>query len=75
MKCSICSTEIIENYCPKCGQYYKNERISIKTILSDLFANIFSLEKSFVEIIKIGLLHPKMLVTNYWNGFRNYYYR
>ena len=74
MKCSICSSEITENYCPKCGQYYKNERISIKTIFSDLFDNIFSLEKSFLENIKIGLFEPKNLISNYWNGFRRYYY-
>jgi len=74
MRCSVCSTEITENYCPKCGQYYKNERITIKTIFSDLFGNIFSLEKSFFKNIKTGLLQPKMLVTNYWNGYRNYFY-
>jgi len=74
MKCSVCFTEIKENYCPKCGQYYKNERISIKTIFSDLFGNIFSLEKSFFKNIKTGLLQPKMLITNYWDGFRGYYY-
>jgi len=74
MKCSVCSTEIKENYCPKCGQFYKNEKISIKTIFSDLFGNIFSLEKSFFENIKIGLFEPKTLISNYWNGFRRYYY-
>jgi hypothetical protein len=74
MKCSVCSTEIKENYCPKCGQYYTNEKISIKTIFSDLFGNIFSLEKSFFENIKIGLFEPKTLISNYWNGFRCYYY-
>jgi hypothetical protein len=74
MKCSVCKSEIKENYCSKCGQYYKHERISIKTILGDLFANIFSIEKSFLKNIKLGLFHPKMLITNYWNGFRGYYY-
>ena len=74
MKCSVCSTEIKENYCPKCGQYYTNEKISIKTMFSDLFGNIFSLEKSFFENIKIGLFKPKTLISNYWDGFRRYYY-
>jgi len=74
MKCSVCSTEINENYCPNCGQLYKNERISIKSILADLFGNIFSLEKSFFKNLKIGLLEPETLVVNYWNGFRGYYY-
>jgi len=74
MKCSVCSTEINENYCSKCGQYYKNEKISIRTIFSDLFGNIFSLEKSFLKNIKTGLFQPKSLISNYWNGFRGYYY-
>jgi len=74
MKCSVCSNEINEKYCPKCGQYFKNERISSKSILSDMFGNIFSLEKSIFKNIKIGLLQPNILVSNYWNGFRGYYY-
>jgi len=74
MKCSVCSSEIKEKYCPKCGQYHKNKRISIKTIFGDLFGNLFSLEKSILKNIKIGLVQPKMLITNYWNGYRGYYY-
>lgn len=74
MKCSICANEIDEKYCSKCGQYHKAERITFITILKDLFGSIFSLEKSFFNNIKIGLLQPKTLVTNYWNGFRNYYF-
>jgi hypothetical protein len=74
MKCSVCSSEIKEKYCPKCGQYHKNERISIKMMFGDLFGNLFSLEKSILKNIKIGLVQPKMLITNYWNGYRGYYY-
>ena len=70
----MCTSEIKENYCSKCGQYYKSERISIKTILGDLFGNLFSIEKSFLKNIKMGLFQPKILITNYWNGFRGYYY-
>ncbi|MEE9431818.1 MAG: hypothetical protein V3V16_12295 [Melioribacteraceae bacterium] len=74
MKCSVCSNEINKKYCSKCGQYFKNEKITSRSILKDLFENIFSLEKSFVENIKLGLLKPKLLVSNYWNGFRGYHY-
>jgi len=74
MKCSVCSSEINEKYCPKCGQYYKNKRINFITFLGDLFDSIFSLEKSFLLNIRTGLSQPKTLVLNYWNGFRKYYY-
>lgn len=74
MKCSVCSSEINEKYCPKCGQYYKDKRINFTTFLGVLFDSIFSLEKSFLVNIRIGLSQPKTLVLNYWNGFRKYYY-
>ncbi len=74
MICSVCSNEISGNYCSKCGQYFKNERISTRTIVTDLFGNIFSLEKSFIKNIVIGLTNPKILISNYWKGFRGYYY-
>lgn len=74
MKCSVCSDEINGNYCSNCGQHFKDRRVTITTILSDLFDSIFSLEKSFFKNIKIGLSQPETLVSNYWNGFRKYYF-
>lgn len=74
MKCSVCSNEIEEKYCSNCGQQFKNKRVASITILGDLFGSVFSLEKSFFENMKMGLIHPKMLISNYWNGFREYYY-
>lgn len=74
MKCSICAHEIKLKYCPNCGQTYKNKRITGISILQDLFGNLFSLEKSFTKNIKVALVKPKELISNYWNGFRAYYY-
>ncbi|RZT96273.1 hypothetical protein EV201_0909 [Ancylomarina subtilis] len=74
MKCSVCSSEINDKYCSKCGQYYNGGRINFITFLGDLFGSIFSLEKSFFRNIRIGLSQPKTLVLNYWNGFRKFYY-
>ncbi len=74
MKCSVCSSEMNDKYCSKCGQYYKGGRINFITFLGDLFDSVFSLEKSFFRNIRIGLSQPKTLVLNYWNGFRKYYY-
>lgn len=74
MKCSVCSNEIKENYCSNCGQYFKGDRVTITTIFGDLFDSIFSLEKSFFRNIKTGLNNPKTLISNYWNGFRKFYF-
>ena len=74
MKCSVCSNEIKENYCSNCGQYYNDSRVTTTTILGDIFDSVFSLEKSFFRNIKIGLSQPKTLVSNYWNGFRKFYF-
>jgi len=74
MKCSVCSNEIRGNYCSNCGQYFKDSRVTSVAILRDLFDSFFSLEKSFFVNIKIGLSQPKTIVSNYWNGFRKYYF-
>ncbi len=74
MKCSVCSHEITEKYCPECGQYNKGKRSTGLSVLEDFLGNIFSLEKSFFKNIFVILTQPGMLVSNYWNGFRGFYY-
>ena len=69
MKCSVCTNEIREKYCSNCGQYFKNI-----TILWGLFESFFSLEKSIFMNLKIALFAPRTIVSNYWNGFRKYYF-
>ena len=74
MKCSVCSNQISEKYCSNCGQYFKDSRVTSITILWGLFESFFSLEKSIFMNIKIALTNPKTIVSNYWNGFRKYYF-
>jgi hypothetical protein len=74
MKCSVCTNEIREKYCSNCGQYFKDSRVTSITILWGLFESFFSLEKSIFMNIKIALSDPKTIVSNYWNGFRKYYF-
>jgi hypothetical protein len=74
MKCSVCTNEIREKYCSNCGQYFKDSRVTSITILWGLFESFFSLEKSIFMNIKIALNAPKTIVSNYWNGFRKYYF-
>jgi len=74
MKCSVCSNQISEKYCSNCGQYFKDSGVTSITILWGLFESFFSLEKSIFMNIKIALTNPKTIVSNYWNGFRKYYF-
>ena len=46
---------------------------TLRSLMSDFFSNLFSLEKSiFAAMIKI-ISNPKELVINYWRGHRKYY--
>lgn len=74
VSCSVCKTEIKEKYCPTCGQYYTPRRITNTSLLLDIVNGLYSLDKSFYENIKIGLLNPRRLVQNYWKGYRRYYF-
>lgn len=74
VSCSVCKTEIKEKYCPTCGQYYTPRRITNTSLLLYIVNGLYSLDKSFYENIKIGLLNPRRLVQNYWKGYRRYYF-
>ena len=74
MNCSVCINEIRGNYCSNCGQYFKDKRVTFRTIFTDLFDSVFSLEKSFLNNLKVAVIQPKALPNNYWNGFRKYYF-
>jgi len=71
--CSICNIHIEENYCSRCGQRKSDTPVTIVSLIKDFVSNIFSLEKSvFATILKI-LINPKLIVNNYYNGYRNYH--
>ena len=71
--CTICQTEITQKYCPNCGQEISTSDTTLKSLISDFFSNLLSLEKSvFAGLIKI-ITNPKELVINYWRGHRKYY--
>ena len=74
MECSVCSSQITERYCPSCGQYFKAEKITSISLLKDIFGGIFSVEKSLYNNVKLAFVDPRILVTNYWNGFRRYHF-
>lgn len=75
MDCSVCNTKLKGSYCENCGQKYSDKKLSIKSILSDVFSSLTDVEKSvFINIYNI-VRFPKKVIENYFNGFRGYYYK
>jgi len=74
MKCSNCGTKIAGKYCPECGQKYTARRISILSLLHEFLDSFFALDGSFWRNFVVILSNPRLIVENYWNGFRNYYF-
>jgi len=73
IQCSVCETEIAGNFCPECGQKIGVQESTLKSVATEFFALIFSLNKSvFAAILKI-LKTPKVIVVNYWKGNRGFY--
>lgn len=71
--CSNCETVLQGAYCQHCGQKSTNKRITFWNIISDYILQFLSLDKSgFATILKL-ITSPKKVVSNYWNGYRNYY--
>ncbi len=72
--CTVCQQTINVNYCSNCGQKYVNQKVTLLTLFTDFFDNLFSAEKSFFLNFVYLLLNPKKIILNYLNGYRKYYY-
>lgn len=71
--CSNCNTPIKDNFCEHCGQKFTSKSVSFITICSDYVTQILSLERSGLATLVQIILHPKKVIENYWNGYRNFY--
>ena len=71
--CSICKIPIEENYCGRCGQKISGIPTSTISLIRDFIANFFSLERSGLATILKTISNPKSIVSNYYDGNKNYY--
>lgn len=71
--CTVCSSRLIGKYCHDCGQKFDARKPSIKTLLFDLVANLFSFEKSVAATSLKLLTNPASILLNYLNGWKGYY--
>lgn len=65
--------QIVQNFCPQCGQKLSTESTTVKSITTDFFNNLFSLDKSVFAAILTLLINPKKIILNYWMGYRRYF--
>lgn len=73
MKCKNCSTEFEGNYCPNCGQRSAVEPLTLPSLLSSLFYNLFYFEQHFIFTFKSLWINPKGLLDDYTSGQRKRY--
>lgn len=74
ISCSNCGLQIEENYCRNCGQFYNSKRLDARGFISDFADSFFSLKRSYLLNLKQLLLKPRIVVKNYWNGYRNFFF-
>ncbi|MDN5200512.1 hypothetical protein QQ008_04045 [Fulvivirgaceae bacterium BMA10] len=72
--CTICHTELIGQYCHECGQKVTHKKLSLSTVLSDMMANIWSMEGTVLATMIHLIKDPFKVINNYWLGNRNYYH-
>lgn len=74
-KCSVCNNTLKGKFCENCGQKYTAKKLTFSNLFSDLISSLTDVEKSvFLNIYSI-VRHPKKVIYNFWDGYRNYYYK
>jgi len=72
--CSICKQNYTSRYCPDCGQVKSTSRLTVLSLLNDIFSSFFSLEKSLFSNLVTLFKRPGFIINNYLDGYRNYHY-
>lgn len=75
MNCKNCKSQLAENskFCQKCGAKIITERITVKSLTSDVTQNIFGWDNRFFFTIKYLILRPGVLLKEYFDGTRKKY--
>ena len=74
MNCKNCKLDITENdnYCPNCGAKVIKERITIKSLFSNLL-HALGWDSNFFVTLRFLLLKPQTILKEYINGTRKKY--
>lgn len=69
--CKSCGNEGTGKYCNNCGQAYATKRISLKSLLHDVFHFFTHLEKGFGYTLKQLIVAPGIMQREYMEGKRS----
>lgn len=73
--CKNCNGEVKGSYCTSCGQKTSINKVTFKETFQDLFDAIFSIEAPLIITLKMLVLNPGKLFTEYLAGKRKTYYK
>ena len=75
MYCKNCQTNItgVSKFCNSCGAKVVTERITVKSLISDVSQNIFGWDNKFFSSIKNLVLNPGIMLREYLDGTRKKY--
>lgn len=71
--CKTCEGQVESGkYCPDCGLHNIGKQTTLWSFIREGFEQVVSLENGFFVGIKNSILHPKSIVIDYYNGYRNH---
>lgn len=76
MNCKNCNYEIGESarFCPNCGAKVVNQRLQFRQMMADMFRNLIGMDNNYVRTLKMMLLSPQVVFTDYLGGVRKRYF-
>lgn len=74
MNCLNCYNEFSGHYCPRCGQKATTKRLTIYSILSDLFTAIADTERGILKTVIDLSQNPGDMLNKYLEGKRQRYF-
>lgn len=73
--CKNCENEIKDNYCSVCGQKSTIDKVTFRETFQDFADAFFSVNAPLLTTLKMLVINPGKLFTEYLNGKRKKYYR
>ncbi|MDR0982004.1 MAG: DUF3667 domain-containing protein [Culturomica sp.] len=75
IECKNCGNRFEGIYCNECGQKHNVNRLTIKSVVENIFVGITTIDRGFLHTLIMLVLHPGEIITNYIQGKRVRYMR